>query len=93
MPMQTVLGFLIERDVLHIRPGPLIIKASLRTLTGEAVMQKSYKKRFNPAEWINPLNLIPREFPTAILVFGVLANFAWLAVVFWFLSYWIVWHF
>jgi Mg/Co/Ni transporter MgtE len=56
-------------------------------------MQKSYKKRFSPAEWINPLNLIPREFPTAILVFGVLANFAWLAVVFWFLSYWIVWHF
>ena len=56
-------------------------------------MQKPDKKRFNPVEWINLLNLIPREFPTAILVFGVLTNFAWLAVVFWFLSYWIVWHF
>jgi hypothetical protein len=55
-------------------------------------MQKSCKKRVNLAEWINPLNLISPEFPTAILIFGVLVNFTWLAVVFWFLSYWIVWQ-
>jgi hypothetical protein len=55
-------------------------------------MQKSYKKRLNPAEWINPLRLVPQEFSTAILVFGVMTNFARLAVVFWFLSYWIVWY-
>ena len=73
-------------------PSPLVIKASLRTLTGEAVMQKSYKRRLHPAAWISPLSLIPQEFPTMILVFGVVANFAWLALVFWFLSYWIVWH-
>jgi hypothetical protein len=54
-------------------------------------MQKSHKKLLNPADWIDPLSLVSREFPTAILVFGVLANFVWLAVVFWFLSYWIVW--
>jgi hypothetical protein len=64
----------------------------MRTFTGEAVMQNSLKKRLNPADWINPLSLAPREFPTAILVFGVLANFAWLGLVFWFLSYWIVWY-
>jgi hypothetical protein len=72
--------------------GRLGIKASLQTLTGEAVMQKLYKKRLNPVEWINAFSLVPREFPTAILVFGVLANFVWLAVVFWFLSYWIAWQ-
>ena len=55
-------------------------------------MQKAYRKRLHPAEWFIPLSLIPQEFPTTILVFGVVANFAWLAVVFWFLSYWIVWH-
>jgi hypothetical protein len=55
-------------------------------------MQKSHKKGLNPANWIHSWSLIPREFPTAILVFGVVVNFVWLAVVFWFLSYWIVWY-
>jgi hypothetical protein len=54
-------------------------------------MQKSHKKSLNPLNWINPPSLLTREFPTAILVFGVVANFAWLVVVFWFLSYWIIW--
>jgi hypothetical protein len=55
-------------------------------------MPKLHKKRLNPAEWISVLSLVPQEFPTAILVFGVLVNFTWLAVVFWFLSYWIAWQ-
>jgi len=37
-------------------------------------------------------NLIAGEFPTAMLAFGVLANFAWVAGAFWILSYWIAWH-
>jgi hypothetical protein len=55
-------------------------------------MQKSHKKGLNPANWIHSWSLVPREFPTAILIFGVVVNFVWLAVVFWFLSYWIVWY-
>jgi hypothetical protein len=85
-------SFFIRCDALHIRRGRLVIKASMQTLTGEAVMLKLRKKRLNPAEWISALNLVPREFPMATLVFGVLVNFTWLAVVFWFLSYWIAWQ-
>jgi hypothetical protein len=55
-------------------------------------MQKSHKKSLNPLNWINSPSLLAQEFPTAILVFGVVANFAWLVVVFWFLSYWIIWY-
>jgi hypothetical protein len=84
-------GFL-NCDARHIRPGGVALEASLQTLTAEAVMQKLHRNRLNFADKINELNLVPREFPTAILVFGVLANFAWLAVVFWFLSYWIAWQ-
>jgi hypothetical protein len=64
----------------------------MQTLTGEAVTPKLHKKRLNPAEWISVLSLVPREFPTAILVFGVLVDFAWLGVVFWFLTCWIAWQ-
>ena len=55
-------------------------------------MQKLHRNSPNLVEWMSTLSLVPREFPTAILVFGVLVNFAWLAVVFWFLSYWIAWQ-
>ena len=55
-------------------------------------MQKSTNKHGDPTVLTYALNALIAEMPMAIIVFGVLANFAWVAVLFWFLSYWIVWR-
>jgi hypothetical protein len=55
-------------------------------------MHKQEKIYSAPAAFGRLVYLITGKFPTAMLAFGVLANFAWLAVAFWVLSYWLAWH-
>ena len=55
-------------------------------------MQETRKKDRARLAWIDPLIQMTGEFPTILLAIGVVANFAWLAVVFWLLSYWLVWR-
>jgi hypothetical protein len=55
-------------------------------------MLNSRSKHHHQTTLTDALNAVLVEFPTMTIAFGVLANFAWLAVLFWLLSYWIVWH-
>jgi hypothetical protein len=67
-------------------------KSIIADLTGEAVMLKSRNKYHYQTILTHALNAVLAEMPMVTIAFGVLANFAWVAVLFWFLSYWIVWH-
>jgi hypothetical protein len=55
-------------------------------------MLNSRSKHHDQTILTNALNAVLTEFPLATIVFGVVTNFAWVAIVFWLLSYWIVWH-
>ena len=55
-------------------------------------MHETRKKDRARLAWIDLLVQMTGEFPTILLAIGVVANFAWLAVVFWLLSYWLVWR-
>jgi hypothetical protein len=55
-------------------------------------MLKSRNKYHYQTILTHALNAVLAELPIATIAFGVLANFAWFAILFWLLSYWIVWH-